>query len=90
MAGKRGNGENSIYQYAGRWHVQGWVNGRRRRVSRSRRGDAVAAWERLLTATPPDQPSAASDSMRAAQTVADALEHWFRISRARWAYSTSA
>jgi len=42
---RRMNGENAVYKSGDRWHVQGWVNGQRRRVSRGTRSEALAAWE---------------------------------------------
>ena len=53
MASKRGNGENSIYQYQGRWYFQGYIHGRRTKVSRVKRADAVAAWEAKVKAAAP-------------------------------------
>ena len=88
MAGRRGNGEHSIYRYADRWHVQGWINGRRRRVSRTRRGDALAAWEQLVAAAPPGGHLPRPGSGDPAGTVAEALEQWFAMSRVRWSHST--
>lgn len=89
MAGKRGNGENSIYQSGGRWHVQGYVNGRRRRVSRLRRADAVLAWAEMVKSAPTrSQRRPGVVDSRPARTVAEALERWYELSDARWRPST--
>ena len=53
MAGKRGNGENSIYQYQGRWYVQGYIHGVRVKVSRPKRAEALAAWDAKVKAAAP-------------------------------------
>ena len=91
MAGKRGNGENSIYLSGGRWHVQGFLNGRRRRVSRTRRTDAVAAWAELVRTTPAAPLVALDGPVRTAapRTVSQALELWFELTRDRWRHSTT-
>ena len=88
MAGKRPNGQHSIYQYDGRWHVQGLLNGKRRRVSGLRRADALAAWQELQRR--PAIP--ASDSLLVqvapAKTVGEAVENWLELAAPRLAYST--
>ena len=91
MAGKRGNGENSIYLSGGRWHVQGFLNGRRRRVSRTRRADAVAAWAELVRTTPATPLLAVDGPVRTAdpRTVGQALDLWFELTRDRWRHSTT-
>lgn len=90
MAGRRGNGENSIYLSGGRWHVQGFISGRRRRISRTRRGEAVAAWAELVRTTPASGLYCAGAPTAAAspRTVAQALEQWFELSQDRWRHST--
>ncbi|QIM22143.1 site-specific integrase [Phycicoccus sp. HDW14] len=87
MAGKRGNGENSIYQSGGRWHVQGFVAGRRRRVSRKKRADALVAWQSLV-AESQSQGELRKDGPELA-TVGDALEHWFSLRARNWRPTTS-
>jgi hypothetical protein len=47
MAGKRPNGEGSIYSYKGRWYVQGVIGGKRRKVGRATQAAARTAWEEL-------------------------------------------
>ncbi|MEI6374757.1 MAG: hypothetical protein WCP26_13340 [Actinomycetes bacterium] len=82
MGRKRMNGEHSIYPSGGRWHVQGYIDGKRRRVSRIRRSDAVEAWEALVKLP---TPSVTVDGPR---TVADAVEQWFTLHSADCKYST--
>ena len=82
MASKRGNGENSIYQYQGRWYFQGYIHGRRTKVSRVKRADAVAAWEAKVKAAAPGRTP---DGPR---TVTEAAEEWFLLREGDWKYST--
>jgi len=82
MANRRGNGENSIYQHNGRWFVQGYIHGRRTKVSRVKRADAVAAWDTKVKAAAPGRTS---DGPR---TVSQAAEEWFSLREGDWKYST--
>jgi len=82
MANRRGNGENSIYQHDGRWFVQGYIHGRRTKVSRAKRADAVAAWDAKVKAAAPGRTS---DGPR---TVSQAAEEWYSLREGDWKYNT--
>ena len=82
MAGKRINGEHSVYSSGGRWHVQGYIRGKRRRVSRARRTEALRAWKEMLAHVPPTpQP-------KGVRTISEAVEQWYGMNEERWRFST--
>lgn len=91
MASRRSNGEHSIYQSGDRWHVQGWISGKRVRVSALRRNDAMAKWrQRVVNGLADAATSTAlmdAEAMSEA-SVAQVLEQWFVMNEHRWSYST--
>lgn len=82
MANRRGNCENSIFQHNGRWFVQGYIHGRRTKVSRVKRADAVAAWDAKVKAAAPGR------TPNGPRTVSEAAEEWFVLREGDWKYST--
>lgn len=89
MAGKRGNGEDSIYKGKadGRWYVQGYIDeGQRRirrKVSASTRSEAIKRWEQR-------KAEAAKGGRRFGQpkTVAELLDHWLKVRSPELKYKT--
>ncbi len=91
MAGRRLNGEHSIYMSGGRWHVQGWIGAKRVRVSATKRGDALDKWQQRVAATALSagpQTSLLDARALSAATVSQVLEQWFAINEHKWSYST--
>jgi len=91
MSGKRINGEHSVYKYGGRWHVSGWLGPKRTRVSGKTQSDALARWEKRVSAatatvTPPE--AVMEERSLSQATVAEALDQWFELNSHRWKYST--
>lgn len=91
MAGKRSNGEHSIYFSGDRWHVQGWIGGKRVRVSALKRADALLKWRQRVAGAMAHAPTATAlmdvDALTTA-TVAQVLEQWFVMNEQKWSYST--
>lgn len=89
MAGKRGNGEDSIYKGKtdGRWYVQGFIDeghGRvRKKVSAKTRSEAIKKWEQR-------KAEALKGARRFGQpkTVAELLEHWLKVRSPELKYKT--
>ena len=87
MAGKRGNGEDSIYKNDGRWYVQGYIdegNGRvRKKVSAGTRAEALKRWKQR-------KADAEKGARRYGQpkTAAELLDHWFEVRAPELKYKT--
>ncbi len=88
MAGKRGNGEHSIFASSGRWHVQGWVGDKRVRVSAKKRAEAWAKWQMRIQAAA-QGPASPLGTGGGAPTVAEALDRWYSLGERKWAHSTA-
>ncbi|MBB1510668.1 site-specific integrase [Tessaracoccus sp. MC1756] len=87
MAGKRGNGEDSIYKSDGRWYVQGYIEEGsgpiRRKVSAKTKGEAVRKWQERKS-------EAALGARRLGQpkNVAALLQHWMDLRSPDLKYKT--
>lgn len=87
MAGKRGNGSDSIYKSAGRWYVQGYLDEGegpvRRKVSAATRKAAVDKWAERK------QDAAAGVKARADfKNMEELLHHWFEVRSLELRYAT--
>ncbi len=84
---KRGNGEDSIYPYNGRWYVEGYIDEGagmvRRKVSAKTRKAAVEKWAQR-------KANAEKGARRLGQpkNVAELLEHWLQLKTASLRYKT--
>lgn len=87
MAGKRGNGEDSIYKSDGRWYVQGLIDEGdgpvRRKVSAKTKTQAVEKWKQR-------KADAEKGARRYGQpkNVAELLEHWLKLKEPDLRYKT--
>ena len=86
MTGRRINGENSVYKSGGRWHVQGYINGGRQRVSRATRSEALEAWKSRVGGAVAPAPSRAPGQGR---TVGHAVKEWLDQAQQGLSPSTS-
>lgn len=87
MAGKRGNGEDSIYKSGGRWYVSGYLEEGgarvRRKASAKIRAEAIKKWQQRK-----DEASKSARRYGQPKNVAEMIDHWLEGRTSELKYKT--